>query len=123
MRRFQRSRRTLGSRPRRQPRQVGVPQVIWNTATDLGMIKFTEPCVSTYAEDFTVLTDLGAPCCTVRVAAGQTNVVWGNMNMTRVTAGAILDGYRLVNMTTRGGIRGPEGLTVGPFGCRITVTP
>lgn len=100
---------------------MGVPQVIWQTALDTGMIKFTEAATCVAQEDFQVLTDFGVPLCMVRVSPPQTSVTWGNMVMSRVTPGVIGDGFRLVSATTRGGVRGPEGMTLAPFACRITV--
>jgi len=99
---------------------MDVPQLIWNTTTDLGMMKISEACTSIKDEDFQVYGETQLPLCIVRVTAGQTINAWFNLNMVRVTPGAITDGCSIRNPTTRGGIRGPDGMTLGPFQIRIT---
>jgi hypothetical protein len=123
MRRFQRNRRQLLARPRRQPRQIFVPDMVWTTSTDTGILKVSEACTSIYDEDFQIYSDTGAPLFVCRVAAGQTTIPWTNFTLTRVTPGAPVDGGRIISSTTRGGIRGPDGMTLAPFGTRVTVAP
>jgi len=100
-----------------------VPQVIWHTGTDTGQMKFSEAVDVIRDEDFTVQLDPSGECV-IRVTAGQASVPYvpfGNVNCVRVTAGTITDGARCSSATTRGGIRGTEGLTVSPFNTRMTV--
>jgi hypothetical protein len=120
MRRFQRSRRNLPARPKKGTRQMDVPQLIWNTTTDIGMLKISEACSSVKDEDFQVFGEDQQPLCVVRCPAGQTIGAWFNLSLVRVTAGVITDGCSIRNPTTRGGIRGPDGMTLGPFSIRLT---
>lgn len=102
---------------------MGVPQAIWRVATDVGDLKVNEACTVIYPEDFQVYGEDMLPLCVVRVSPPQTIAPWFNLVMTRVTPGVITDGCSIRSATTRGGIRGPEGMTLAPFTIRITGAP
>jgi len=125
MRRFQRSRRNLPARPKRAVRQIFVPQAIWYASTNNGALKFSEGVKIVKDEEFTVKLDLGG-FAVVRLTKGtlQTpEVPNGNALITQVSGDTITDGSQIINMTTRGGVRGPEGLTLGPFVVRFQGYP
>jgi len=98
-----------------------VTSFIWTDAAGNGGLRCSENVTTVYDETFTVFKADGTPRFDVSVAKNQSAPAYSGLTVLRLSAGTAVLGDPLRSSSTRGGIRGPEGMTLAPFSCQMIV--